>query len=281
MSTDLSAVLAEERRIMNLYAPHYDVGMLTNGYVYRIERSRFVTWVASTVRAAGRQPGTLSVLDAGCGPGNIVALLMRAGFVQVTGVDLAEGMLAEAKKHDLAGVHWVRGFIEAPPFSSAAFDVIVASFTLHHLYDPGAFFRLVQRTLRCGGWFFVLDYDGAWDSPGVSRRARIIRACGNVVRAFFARKNFRALATRPDLPLLFNPAHRTLGIAEIVQAIPRPEAYEIRRERRGVLLPALLPVLVEESAFDRKLGSLLEATDRWLAPRTGGVFQWIAGRRRA
>jgi len=42
MATDLAAVLAEERRIMNLYAPDYDAATLANSYVYQIERSQFV-----------------------------------------------------------------------------------------------------------------------------------------------------------------------------------------------------------------------------------------------
>ncbi len=279
MTADLATVLAEERRIMNLYAPDYDAAVLTNAYVYRLERSAFVAWMAHTLRAAGRDPRTAAVLDAGCGTGSVIDLLSQAGFARLTGIDFAEGMIGEARKRGLRDARWVRGTIEEPPFDGATFDVILASFTLHHLYDPGAFFRLVDRTLRPGGWFFALEYDG--DSGSMEdARGGTRRALGDLVRGMFALKNHRALGSCPVLPRLFNPAHRALGLEEIRRALPDPGRYEIHREPRGVLLPALLPVLVEESALDRAIARWGSAVDRRLAPRVGGLFQWIAGRRR-
>ena len=92
-ATDLATVRAEERRIMNLYAPVYDAAVKTNGYVYQIERAQFVEWVAKTLRDAGRDPRTESVLDVGCGTGRVSELLVQAGFTSVTGMDFADGML--------------------------------------------------------------------------------------------------------------------------------------------------------------------------------------------
>lgn len=136
----------------------------------------------------------------------------------------------------------------------------------------------MDRTLRPGGWFFVLEYEGASDSMEESRGGPR-RALGALVREVFARKNRRALDSRPNLAALFNPAHRTLGFEGIRSAMPDPGRYEVRREPRGVVLPALLPVLVEESSVDRAVARLAGAADRRLERRFGGVFQWIAGRR--
>lgn len=287
MATDLAAVLAEERRIMNLYAPFYDAATLTNSYGYQIERSRFVEWMTKTLRDAGRDPRELSVLEAGCGTGSVLDLLSQAGFGRLTGLDLAEGMLREAKKRRLPHACWTRALIEDPPFRSEAFDVIFACFTLHHLYDPQAFFRLVDRTLRPNGWFFVLEYNAdssmLGGSGGGVRQALgggVRRSLGSLARSLFASKNRRALTSRPILPFLENPAHRQLGFAAIRQAMVHPERYEIHRELRGFLLPALLPVLVEESAFDRTVARWAGAADCYLERRFGGLFQWIAGRRR-
>ena len=77
MATDLAAVLAEERRIMNFYAPHYDAAPLSNSYVYRIVRSQFVDWIVKTLRDSGRDPALLSVLEAGCGSGSVIDLPER------------------------------------------------------------------------------------------------------------------------------------------------------------------------------------------------------------
>lgn len=265
---------------MNLWAPHYDAAMLTNGYVYRRERAEFAGWVAATLREAARDPRTVSVLDVGCGTGSMIELLSRQGFEQLTGVDLAEGMLVEARRRKVPGARWVRASIEDSPFPPASFDVLLACFTLHHLHDPGAFFRLANLTLRPGGWFFVLEYDEGAAGWGSSRWARAARAAGDLARAAFARKNRRELAARPNPPRMFNPAHRFLGFGQVLEAMDRPDQYELRREPRGFLLPALLPVLVEESALDRRLARWMGAVDRRLAPRAGAFFQWIAGRRR-
>jgi len=279
--TNLAAIMAEERRIMNTWAPHYDAAAFTNGYVYRLERAQFTAWVARTVRQAGHEPHTLSVLDAGCGTGDVIERLFRLGFMNLTGLDLAEGMLREARQREVVGARWVEASIEDPPFSRDTFDVILACFTLHHLFDPQAFFRLVDLTLRPGGWFFILELDLA---PQTWRRSfpwKYKRVAGNLVRAAFARKNRRPLAPQPTVPRIYNPAHRVRGFEEIMRAIERPERYDIRQESRGVLLPALTSVLVEESSFDRTLARWVGAVDHWLAPRVGGVFQWVAGRRRS
>jgi SAM-dependent methyltransferase len=277
MTTALSEVLGEERRIMNLYAPHYDAAVLSNSYVYRIERAEFVAWMTETLRDAGRDPRTLSVLDAGCATGGVMDLLSQAGFTRLTGIDLSEEMLVEARRRGIPGASWVQATIEEAPFARATFDVIVASFTLHHLRDLRAFFGLADWALRPGGWFFALEYDDS--SPLADARHGSRRALGDVVRRAFARKNRRHLARLPVLPALFNPAHRQLAFADIDRAIGDPGSYEIRRSTRGVLLPALLPVLVEESAFDRMVARVASAADRRLERRVGGLFQWIAGRR--
>jgi SAM-dependent methyltransferase len=264
---------------MNLYAPYYDAATFTNSYVYRIERTDFVDWMTAMLRAAGRDLRTLSVLEVGCATGGVMDLLSRSGFERLVGIDLAEGMLAEARRRGVAGASYVQATIEDAPFANATFDVIVACFTLHHLHDLGPFFRLVDRTLRPGGWFFVLEYDDASVTAGAGRGLR--RALGDVVRRSFAIKNRRTLARRPMLPPLFNPAHRQLRFEDVVRAIGDAGAYDLRRESRGVLLPALLPVLVEESLLDRTVARLADLVDRRLERRLDGLFQWIAGRRRS
>jgi ubiquinone/menaquinone biosynthesis C-methylase UbiE len=277
---DLPTILAEERRIMDLWAPDYDRAALSNAYVYRLERAEFVTWVVETLRTDGRDLPTLSVLDAGCGTGDVIERLSREGVTNLTGLDLAEGMLSEARKRRVRGARWVEGAIEDPPFDAETFDVVVACFTVHHLVDPGAFFRLVELTLRPGGWFFILELDSAWETWGSSRRGKISRAAGNLVRAAFAHKNRHALAAQPELPHIFTAAHRPRAFNEILQSIENPDEYELRHQSRGVLLPALTPVLVEESRFDRTLARWAGAVDRQLTRRTDGVFQWVAGRMR-
>jgi len=283
-AADMARVHAEERRIMNAWAPGYDAWMVSSSYVYARFRRAFARWVLEILRSDGLDPAALSILDAGCGTGALLAHLAdpdvaEAGPRRRVGLDLAEGMLAESRRA-APGAHGVQGLIEAPPFAEDAFDAVVACWTLHHLADLGDFFRLCDRSLRPGGWFFVLDYDAAFApvAEGGSRRS----AKGDAVRALWARKNRAALARRPDLAHEFNPAHRLVSFAEIRRALGDRD-YALRREVRGLLLPAFRDVLVEESALDRALARGLGALDGWLERRGGGrehgYLQWIAGRR--
>jgi SAM-dependent methyltransferase len=263
---------------MNDYAAAYDTSPRTNSYGYQLERAEFIEWVAKTLREAGRTTRDLSVLDAGCATGGTLSLLEQEGFGELTGIDLAEAMLAEAEQRGLRRTHWVRGTLEDPPFRPGSFDVIVSMFTIHHLYDPGAFFRLVDRSLRPGGWFFALEYDAGSGVADASRGGSR-RRLGDLARGAFAFKNRRGLAALPVLAPRFNPAHRLLSYEEVVGFVPEPERYEISRVHRGPLRSTLLPVLIEESAFDRWVARTSGVVDGWIAGRVGGLFVWIAGRR--
>ena len=82
--------------------------------------------------AAAVGPG-LRVLDVGCGLGALAAAAAARG-ARVTGVDLAEGMLAEARRRH-PEIEFVRADAEALPFADAAFDVALGAFLVNHLPD--------------------------------------------------------------------------------------------------------------------------------------------------
>lgn len=82
---------------------------------------------ALTEHAAGR-----TVLDLGCGPGHVSAWLRAAG-ADVLGLDLSEGMLAEARRR-VPGVTFVQGdMLGALPFEDDAFGAIAAMYSLLHV----------------------------------------------------------------------------------------------------------------------------------------------------
>jgi|SRR5579863_1572933 len=93
-----------------------------------------------------RQPGSTRVLDVGCGNGSLVAIpLARRGF-DVTGTDLHEPSIQNAKK--LAGAvpnaRFIVGSVSA--LELPAFDVAILSEVLEHVPDPKG---LLLATLRC------------------------------------------------------------------------------------------------------------------------------------
>jgi len=102
--------------------------------------------------AAGVGPGT-AVLDVGCGPGALSAAAAARG-ARVTGVDLAEGMLAEARRRH-PGITFRHADAEQLPFDAGAFDVALGAFIVNHLPDPeraAAELRRVARRTALAMW---------------------------------------------------------------------------------------------------------------------------------
>ena len=78
----------------------------------------------------------MRVLEVGCGLGALAAAAAALG-AEVTGVDLAEGMLAEARRRH-PGIEFVRADAERLPFGDDAFDVALGAFVVNHLPEPEA-----------------------------------------------------------------------------------------------------------------------------------------------
>jgi malonyl-CoA O-methyltransferase len=103
----------------------------------------------------------LRMLDAGCGPGRAVAA-MRQRFrkAQVVAMDLAEGMLAETRRH---GGWWrplpcVQGDLMALPFADASFDLVFSSLALQWCEDLDAALDECRRVLRPGGLLLLSSF---------------------------------------------------------------------------------------------------------------------------
>ncbi|RKQ91090.1 methyltransferase family protein [Solirubrobacter pauli] len=86
------------------------------------------------------------VLDVGCGPGTLAAAAADRG-AQVTGVDLAEGMVAEARRRH-PGLTFLQADAEALPFPDGAFDVALGAFLVNHTPDAEAAVRELRRVAR-------------------------------------------------------------------------------------------------------------------------------------
>lgn len=98
------------------------------------------------------QPRTL--LDVGCGSGDIALALARAfrargRALDVTCLDHSAQMLeiARARAKGEASLAFVQGDGEALPFRESAFDVVTCNLALHH-FDPPAAVRLLRELRR-------------------------------------------------------------------------------------------------------------------------------------
>jgi SAM-dependent methyltransferase len=139
----------------------------TSHLVYRPVFARIARTVARVA------PAEASVLDIGCGPGQLAIRVagQRPGL-HVTGVDLDPAMIARAGAHaarefaldDPAKPAFLVGDAAALPFADRSFDLAVSTFSLHHWSDPAAGFAELYRVLRPGGRVLI------WDIAGPVRR---------------------------------------------------------------------------------------------------------------
>ena len=98
------------------------------------------------------------VLDVGCGGGLLCETLVRAG-AQVTGVDLAEGMIEVAKMHaaeqSLSIDYRVADAESLVATQAGAFDVVTCMEMLEHVPSPDATVATLARLVRPGGSVFI------------------------------------------------------------------------------------------------------------------------------
>lgn len=106
------------------------------------------------------EPGS-TILDAGCGSGDMVLRLLRSGM-SVIGVDQSQEMLSQAGKKigsDWSGnsVELRLGSAEHLPVADSSVDGVLAHMLLHHLSEPSEFFAEAARVCREGGRCTVVE----------------------------------------------------------------------------------------------------------------------------
>lgn len=115
---------------------------------------------------AERLAGSTSVLDVGCGEGQISRMVARLpGVVRVVGVDPTWGQLTVAAER---GGHVALGRAEAArlPFVAGSFDAAVACLVFEHITAFEQAIAEVARVLRPGGRFLFLLNHPLLQTPG-------------------------------------------------------------------------------------------------------------------
>jgi ubiquinone/menaquinone biosynthesis C-methylase UbiE len=112
------------------------------------------------------EPG-MSVLDCGCGTGDMLALM--SGLTapgEACGGDLSEAMLEEARRRTAAaGAHHLRFQsmdVQALPFQDGSYDRVLATQLLVHVPDPRRAMHELCRVTTPNGLVAVADTD--WDT---------------------------------------------------------------------------------------------------------------------
>lgn len=101
-----------------------------------------------------------SVLEVSCGHGGGASYLARTlKPAKYTGLDLNSAGIAFCKKrHQVAGLDFLRGDAQHLPFPEKSFDVVINVEASHCYPDFPQFLKEVARVLKPGGYFLYADF---------------------------------------------------------------------------------------------------------------------------
>lgn len=134
----------------------------------RAERSEFARMLDQAI------PGDATILDLGCGTGQMSLYLARADR-RIVGADLTRASLrlgaAAASRFALDHrVRFVQTDLNRPALRNGGFDIVYSSGVLHHTPDPRSAFARMARLARPGGMIILGLYNAIARIPLRLRR---------------------------------------------------------------------------------------------------------------
>lgn len=99
-----------------------------------------------------------ALLEVGCGPGELLALLaQKYPDAETFGMDLSEGMIAQAQKKLYPPIELRIGDVEEMPWPQHRFDLLICNAAFHHFPDPLKSLAEMCRVLKPGGKVVIAD----------------------------------------------------------------------------------------------------------------------------
>jgi SAM-dependent methyltransferase len=158
--------------------------------------------------SARRVRGQATIVDLGCGPGDLVVeISRRLRDARIVGVDVSPSMLLWAGRHATTDgrVRFLVGDAANLPFDDASVDLVVSTLSLHHWSEAADVFAEVARVLRPAGVALIYDLgllaftpsEMAEVAEGAGLEATEIvreRVHGGLVSRFFVRFRLEGLA---------------------------------------------------------------------------------------
>ena len=180
------------------------------------------------------------VLDAGCGGGRYTVAWRKLGARHVTGIDVSQTGLADARRRvrdaRISGVDFEAHSVLEMPFADDCFDVVFSNGVLHHTTNWRAGVSELVRVLRphALGWLYLIESPGGffWD---LIELLRVImqRDDRESVRDALARTGVPGNRIFYMLDHVMVPINVRLTPLEIENALHSAGATEIRRLTRG------------------------------------------------
>lgn len=101
-----------------------------------------------------------NVLEVACGSG-IVSCEFAKHVNHVTGIDITEGMINEAKKlqakYQLKNIDWEIGEVTSLCYPDSSFSIVVSRFGFHHFLNPQMVLMEMIRVCKSNGIVMVVD----------------------------------------------------------------------------------------------------------------------------
>jgi ubiquinone/menaquinone biosynthesis C-methylase UbiE len=150
------------------HAPAYDGGLDNPVKKMMGDADSFIAVKARWLlrHEPGLKQGGLSLLDYGCGAGDLMRVLAGLGArASFTGCDVSGGMLAEAARRWPAAAGpaptWAPQDSARTPFADGVFDVATISAVLHHVpvEERPAVYAELGRVLKPGGRLYVFEHN--------------------------------------------------------------------------------------------------------------------------
>lgn len=98
-----------------------------------------------------------SVLDVGCGTGNLLSEVLKRKKVAVAGIDISEGMIEVARKRLGESADLRVGDSERLPWENGSFDIVTCTESFHHYPNPKAVLLEMKRVLKPRGKIIIAD----------------------------------------------------------------------------------------------------------------------------
>ena len=131
-------------------------------------RAQFAERLAEMLRATSNDRAA----DLACGPGTL-ALPFARRVRWVCGIDLTIAMLERARltaeSEGLGNIFFAIGDALSLPFEDESLDIVVTSYSLHHMSDPALVIREMARVAKPGGRVGIIDIV----VPDDARRAQV------------------------------------------------------------------------------------------------------------
>jgi len=116
-------------------------------------------------------PAGKYILDLGCGEGYFARLLKSKNAGMITGVDVAQGLVQEARRKDPQGDYRVYDVTRDETFEDNKFDVVICNMVLMDISDLNLAFRKIASFLKIGGKFIASIQNPYYTFPvGVWKR---------------------------------------------------------------------------------------------------------------